>query len=219
MIHNQQTGQVLADRDALRRMVDVALPIAKARAVLVGEIRAALEQGDERHALVLARRLCGLPASDSQSAGREEGTTRLPRGRGEAEMERGYERVQQWAREAGTGMRPEHVDLTWRLVALGEGADGWPGGLKPLQELPPEEADRVADEVILGLIEMILGSRARVGQQSERFIEHAARFVTGHPERLMVVQAPGIMRTPTNRRRAKAILQRAQDLQASGEKR
>ena len=50
-----------AERDRLRRMVEVALPIARKRAELVGDIREALEQGDERLALTLARRLCGLP--------------------------------------------------------------------------------------------------------------------------------------------------------------
>lgn len=49
------------ESDRLRRMVEVALPMARAHAELLGEIRAALEQGDDRLVLTLARRLCGLP--------------------------------------------------------------------------------------------------------------------------------------------------------------
>jgi hypothetical protein len=49
--------------DALRRTVEQALPVAKARAQMVEEIRTALEQGEERTAIALMRRYCGLPSA------------------------------------------------------------------------------------------------------------------------------------------------------------
>jgi hypothetical protein len=52
----------MAAKDALRRFVEEALPAARDHAQLVDELRHALEQGDERGALAIARRLCGLPA-------------------------------------------------------------------------------------------------------------------------------------------------------------
>jgi hypothetical protein len=48
------------DRDALRRTIEAALPIARERASLVSEMRAALQRGDESLALVLAYQLAGV---------------------------------------------------------------------------------------------------------------------------------------------------------------
>lgn len=52
------------DEDALRRMIEAALPVAQQQAQLVGEMSDALTRGDERAALALARRLCGLPSAE-----------------------------------------------------------------------------------------------------------------------------------------------------------
>lgn len=57
---NDVGGAAADSSDALRRMVETALPMARARAELVGEMRSALLEGDERAALALARRVCGL---------------------------------------------------------------------------------------------------------------------------------------------------------------
>lgn len=47
-------------REALRMMVEVALPVARQRAHLVEKLRAALETGDNQAALTLAREVAGL---------------------------------------------------------------------------------------------------------------------------------------------------------------
>lgn len=49
------------DRDALRRMVEAALPVAETRGHLLGEIKDALLRGDEPAAVALMRRYCGIP--------------------------------------------------------------------------------------------------------------------------------------------------------------
>lgn len=49
------------DREQLRRAVEAALPEALGRAQLLGEIRGALEKGDDAAAILLMRRYCGLP--------------------------------------------------------------------------------------------------------------------------------------------------------------
>jgi hypothetical protein len=46
----------------LRRFIDTALQVARDRAQLLDEVRAALETGDDRTAIVLMRRYVGLPA-------------------------------------------------------------------------------------------------------------------------------------------------------------
>jgi hypothetical protein len=50
-----------AEAVGLRTMVEVALPIARARAQLIRRMRTALECGDDRTALALAREVAGLP--------------------------------------------------------------------------------------------------------------------------------------------------------------
>lgn len=58
--HPAAGASALAGRDALRALVETALPIARERASLLKELRGALERGDERLALTLAYRLAGL---------------------------------------------------------------------------------------------------------------------------------------------------------------
>jgi hypothetical protein len=53
--------------DALRRMVEAALPVARARAELIGELRSALLERDDASALALARRVCGIPPIEEVS--------------------------------------------------------------------------------------------------------------------------------------------------------
>lgn len=47
--------------DAARRLIEAVLPAARARAQMLSDLRAALEQGDERAAIAIARRYTGLP--------------------------------------------------------------------------------------------------------------------------------------------------------------
>ena len=54
-----EQSQLLGARDALRALAEVALPIARERASLLGEMRDALDRGDERLVIALARRLTG----------------------------------------------------------------------------------------------------------------------------------------------------------------
>lgn len=51
----------VADPERLRRAIEEALPIARERGRLHGELREALLAGQDQAALALARRLCGLP--------------------------------------------------------------------------------------------------------------------------------------------------------------
>lgn len=60
------TGEAVA-ADALRRMVEAALPVARARAELIGELRSALLKRDDTAALALARRVCGIPPIEEVS--------------------------------------------------------------------------------------------------------------------------------------------------------
>lgn len=60
-----EQSQLLAARDALRALAEVALPIARERASLVGEIGDALDRDDERLVIALARRLTGRKQTHS----------------------------------------------------------------------------------------------------------------------------------------------------------
>lgn len=53
------------DRNHLRRLIEAALPPAKERAELIGQMRDALLAGDDMAALRLARKVCGLPVLTS----------------------------------------------------------------------------------------------------------------------------------------------------------
>lgn len=50
-----------ADEDRLRQAVEEALRVGEERRQILVEIRTALEQGDDRAALALVRRIVGLP--------------------------------------------------------------------------------------------------------------------------------------------------------------
>lgn len=58
----QLAASAPVDRETLRRVMDAALPAARDRAALLAEVRGALAVGDDRAALALMRRYCGLPA-------------------------------------------------------------------------------------------------------------------------------------------------------------
>lgn len=55
-----------AAKDTYRQLIERALPEAQARAQLLREVRGALVDGDEKTAIVLMRKYCGLsPVSES----------------------------------------------------------------------------------------------------------------------------------------------------------
>lgn len=60
-VRTKKRPDAVAPDDRLRRAIEQALPVARARRRLLDDLRAALEGENEQLALALARRLVGLP--------------------------------------------------------------------------------------------------------------------------------------------------------------